>query len=465
MLGLEQSIVRFLALIARFAAVAVMLAGFAGAQVYTIQQSFTTDAATPGGYPIQGRDGKIYGSFGGDPDTGCGGGIFRAPEGAGAMTLFSFTGSFACDSPSGGLTLGTDGYYYGATYLGGTYNDGTLFKTTPGGPIIVLYNFANQGDGAGPIYAPVESSDGYLYGTTGGVLNNNFEISGSSVYKYNLSTGDFTSLYQFGTGGYTAAPLIQGWDGNLYVTVPLGGDGQILKISTAGLVLSTYQFTGGSDGAYPWAPLMQASDGNFYGTTQQSCTSCGYYGTIFRMTPQGVVTTIHSFEENHNGNLPQSGLTEGTDGYLYGATWGNYSGYRLLYRVSKGGYYSVLYNSVDDPPYDTQLIQHTNGIFYGTAIYGGTDNAGILFSLQMDLGPFVKFVQSAGVAGGTAEILGQGLTGATSVTFNGVVASSFRVVSDTYMTAVVPSGATTGKVVVTTPGGAFTSNVSFRISK
>jgi hypothetical protein len=81
----------------------------------------------------------------------------------------------------------------------------------------------------------------------------------------------------------------------------------------------------------------------------------------------------------------------------------------------------------------------------------------------MGLGPFITFVQPTGRVGRSAQILGQGLTGTTSVTFNGVAATSFKVASDTFMTAVVPSGATTGKVVVTTPGGALTSNVSFRI--
>jgi hypothetical protein len=63
----------------------------------------------------------------------------------------------------------------------------------------------------------------------------------------------------------------------------------------------------------------------------------------------------------------------------------------------------------------------------------------------------------------TAQILGQGFTGTTSVTFNGVPATSFKVASDTFLTAVVPSGATAGPVVVTTPGGALTSNKSFTI--
>jgi hypothetical protein len=81
----------------------------------------------------------------------------------------------------------------------------------------------------------------------------------------------------------------------------------------------------------------------------------------------------------------------------------------------------------------------------------------------MGLGPFVKFVGTQGASGATVQILGQGFTGTTAVSFNGVPASSFSVVSDTFMTAVVPAGATTGLVVVSTPSGALTSNVSFTI--
>jgi hypothetical protein len=94
----------------------------------------------------------------------------------------------------------------------------------------------------------------------------------------------------------------------------------------------------------------------------------------------------------------------------------------------------------------------------------GTHNEGFLYSVNMSLGPFVAFVYPGGKIGNTAEILGQGLTGTTSVTFNDLAATSFSVVSDTYITAVVPTGATTGAVVVTTPGGTLTSNVSFRVS-
>jgi hypothetical protein len=83
----------------------------------------------------------------------------------------------------------------------------------------------------------------------------------------------------------------------------------------------------------------------------------------------------------------------------------------------------------------------------------------------MGLGPFITFVQPTAKVGKAAEILGQGFTGTTSVTFNGVPATSFAVKSDTYMTAVVPTGATTGPVEVTTPTGTLTSNLNFRILK
>ena len=108
------------------------------------------------------------------------------------------------------------------------------------------------------------------------------------------------------------------------------------------------------------------------------------------------------------------------------------------------------------------LFQATDGKFYGT--YGGGNSGDAVYSLDVSLAPFVTFVAPSGKVGKTAQILGQGLTGSTQVTFNGV-AASFTVVSDTYLTAVVPTGATTGAVVVTTPTGTLTSNKSFVVGR
>src|SRR5262249_16672836 len=135
----------------------------------------------------------------------------------------------------------------------------------------------------------------------------------------------------------------------------------------------------------------------------------------------------------------------------------------VLFQITKDGTYTLL-NSFEGksgefpaaPP-----VQHTNGLFYGTTSQGGQFSLGTVYSLDMGLGPFITFVQATGKVGRAAQILGQGLTGTTSVTFNGVPATSFKVQRDTYMTAVVPPGATTGPVVVTTPTGTLTSNKNF----
>jgi uncharacterized repeat protein (TIGR03803 family) len=109
-------------------------------------------------------------------------------------------------------------------------------------------------------------------------------------------------------------------------------------------------------------------------------------------------------------------------------------------------------------------MQHTNGMLYGTAEEGGANKLGTVYQVNLGLAPFIAFVQRAGAVGQTVEILGQQLTGATTVTFNGVPATSFTVSSPTFLLATVPSGATSGPVVVTTPTATLTSNVNFNVA-
>jgi hypothetical protein len=116
----------------------------------------------------------------------------------------------------------------------------------------------------------------------------------------------------------------------------------------------------------------------------------------------------------------------------------------------------------------TPMIQQTGGTLFGDTYSGGIGTfcaCGVLFSLDMGLGPFVTFLppQSQGRVGKTIGLLGQGLTGTTKVAFSGTSAV-FSVVSDTYMTATVPNGAQTGSIRVTTPGGSLTSNKKFRVA-
>ena len=109
------------------------------------------------------------------------------------------------------------------------------------------------------------------------------------------------------------------------------------------------------------------------------------------------------------------------------------------------------------------MYQATDGNSYGTYSSTTSTAAGV-FRLSVGLAPFVSFVSPTGKVGTTAEILGQGFTGTNSVTFNGIPAA-FTVVSDTYLTATVPTPATTGAVVVATPTATLTSNMNFRVTK
>jgi uncharacterized repeat protein (TIGR03803 family) len=412
--------------------------------------------------PTQGRNAELYGtSF---VPKGTDGSIFSLTTQGTATVLYTFNLTTGA-SPLAGLTLATDGYYYGATESGGTYNLGVLFRISANGAYTVLHNFSG-GDGAGPIANPIQASDGNIYGTTSG----NTGIYLPTVYKYTMS-GTFSTICQLSdSNGQNADGLIQGSDGNLYGVAEIGGtsdNGTIFKVSTSGVLLSDYSFPGGTLGTVPIGALIQAKDGNFYGATYGGGFTNGD-GTIFKMTQAGTVSTLYTFKGGSDGELPLSGLMQATDGYLYGTTaLGGANDVGTIFRISTRGKYQQLYSfssTIGETP-GAPPLQHTSGLFYGSTEYGGTYGYGVIYSLDMGLGPFITFVRANGKVGQKAQILGQGLTGTTSVTFNGLPASSFTVVSDTYMTAVVPSGATSGTVTVKTPSGTLISNKTFRVSK
>ena len=447
--------------LAALAVVFPMLGAPASGQTYTTLYTFTgsPDGSIPVWVtPTQGRDGKLYGTTAEGGAYGYGT-VFRVSTSGRETVLHSFDNTDGA-YPYSSLTLGTDGNFYGTTFLGGTYNFGTVFKITPEGSLTVLHNFTNGSDGSTPANSPIEASDGNLYGVDGLYYPN------AVIYKIDRS-GTFTVLNQVGGAGL--APLIQAADGNLYGTTYYGGSfncGSIFQVATSGALKGSYSFPCAPGGSQPYSPLLQVNEVNFYGTTGLGGESNG--GAIFEMKQNGAVTILYSFPAN--GPWYPYGLMQATDGNLYGTTNTGDAGPSVLgtfYQYTLGGTYTQVFEFTLDngggdggsyPP-----LQHTNGTLYGVTQYDNNNN-GTVYSIDMGLGPFVAFVRPTGKVHQAAQILGQGLTGTTNVTFNGVAASSFSVVSDTFMTAVVPSGATTGSVVVTTPGGALTSNVSFRIS-
>lgn len=432
-------------------AVLVSFGGISHAQVFTDVLNFGKWGSNPYFVAlVQGRDGRLYGATlgSGASDEGA---VFAVDPSSGLRFVLHNFDTATGASPQGGVTLGTDGNFYGTAQTGGSSNYGVLFKLTPSGTYTVLHDFLGGTDGLNPASPPIQGTDGNFYGTTGHI--DAFGETQSTAYRYSPSSG-FTS---FGDIPNTQAPMIQASDGNLYGTTYAGG---VVELSTSGVLLNVYALPS-ADGNSTLGPVMQASDGNFYGVAQAGGAS--NYGTIYEMSPSGVFSLLYSMTAT--SLYPDGGLVEGTDGNLYGDAWGEPSS---LFQIPLGGGTFTLLHTltgVEGAAVGAALLQHTNGKFYGTAYGGGPGkgSSGTLFSLDMGLGAFVALVKSQGRVGGLAQILGQGFTGATSVTFNGVVASSFHVVSNTYMTAVAPTGAASGPVVVTTPDGTLTSNRNFQI--
>ena len=454
-------------------AAAALLAAAAVAQAQTVTTIYNfADNGISGANPwyvtlVQGTNGNLYGTtYNGGANLQ--GTVFNVTT-SGQLKIIHNFGATTTDGafPTGGLTLGTDGNFYGTTMQGGTQSMGIIFKITPTGTLTILHNFNTFKDGAFPWGPPILASDGNFYGTTSGGGANSRGI----VYKI-TSSGTFTEIYKFDVTllhGYSPiAPPTQGTDGFLYIPVSQGGTsfcGTILKLSTSGVVNNTYSFPCGPGGYFPIGPLVQASNGNFYSTTQNGGTN--NEGTIYQVTPGLAVTVLHSFGATFgDGTLPAAGLLLATDGNYYSATSdGGSSGDGTLFNTSTSGTYSSLYsfnNTVNltqtsplSPP-----IQATNGLLYGMTEFGGPTNNGTIYSLDMGLAPFVNTALFTGKQGSTVTLLGAHLKGTTSVTFNGI-AASFKVLSDTHLTAAVPPGATSGPIQVITPGGALLSRKTF----
>jgi uncharacterized repeat protein (TIGR03803 family) len=221
--------------------------------------------------------------------------------------LISFNGTNGA-YPRGPLIQGTDGRIYGTTVEGGDYHDpegdGSVFKMTPSGALTTLIAFCPQQpcvNGKNPGAGVVQGVDGNFYGVAGGGADNL-----GIVFKLTPS-GTLTTLYSFPGGAAGRTPgsqLVQGADGEFYGTTVYGGGtacgslgcGTIFKITSTGTLTTVHTFAL-TDGSYP-GQILLASDGNFYGVTGSGGSLAGGgspEGTVFQMTPAGVLTTLHTF--------------------------------------------------------------------------------------------------------------------------------------------------------------------------
>jgi len=298
-----------------------------------------------------GTDGNFYsttesGGIANYPFLGSMGTAFRMTTNGVLTTLVFFCQTNGAN-PTGGLALGTDGNFYGVTKGGGTANSdfpdgmGTVFRMTTNGALTTLFLFSPT-NGANPTWGLTLGTDGNFYGTTysGGMTNSAHPSGMGTVFRV-MTNGTLTTLVYFsGTnGGWPNGPLTLGADGSLYGTTYFGGIsnstshigmGTVFRVATNG-VLDTLVYFSGTNGAYPLAALTLGTDGNFYGTTSVTGPTAG--GTAFQMTPNGTLTTLVNFSGT-NGASPQAALTLGTDGALYGTTYsGGASNYGTVFRL------------------------------------------------------------------------------------------------------------------------------------
>lgn len=359
--------------------------------------------------------------------------------------LHSFAGSDG-DRPEATLTVGPNGDLYGTTSVGGANNEGVLFKLTTDGVFSVVANFDETTTGANPRARLLNLGDGALYGAT----QRNQSIAGSppgTVFKYDttnglapifaltgvagtprkpmaLASGEIGALHVlcFDTAGIWRVPLdgstrtvsfadpggdapqsiIRGSDGYLYATLRFGGTagaGAILRCDPDGTnpaVLYSCPSTFPSPlGQQPIGGLVQTANGDLYGTMSEGGVEKGRAknGTLFRLTPQGEYTLLHTFTDFR---YPMGDLLLAPDGYLYGSALSGYvmatggifrikpdgTGYKALYFLPKGTG-AVSYPDGYQP--EAGLALGGDGNLYGVTTLGGLNNKGVIFRYKLNL--------------------------------------------------------------------------------
>lgn len=390
---------------------------------FTSLYTFLSDPFSPGFTPTvtgsnpiagltRGGDGNFYGitSGGGALNTdpvGCRGSVFRVTPAGAVTTLYCFRTHFLDGiDPAATLTLGGDGLLYGTTTGGGAvpagttpnnpdneaaFGSGTVFRISTAGAFTRLLTASGlPSEGRTPSGPLVQGADGLFYGVTAGTTSKGFP---GSVFSLS-SDGVLRTLklINFGSnaGGSPESGLVIGPDGAFYGTTVAGGAnglGAVFRISTAGDFTTLFSFPGGANGSQPRSALTLGSDGNFYGSTEAGGDGTGS-GTLFRMTPGGSHTRLHSFDLATTGNVPRGRLIQASDGNFYGTTTSFGAGNGgTVFRLTPAGAVSVLHAFAGAPSEGASpfggVTQGADGALYGSTAAGGASNAGTLFRLTL----------------------------------------------------------------------------------
>jgi len=466
------------AVVAAIAILIVVSAGIAPAQaqtptvLYTFME--TTDACSPRGNIVQGRDGNMYGG-----GASCGangtGAVYKVSPAGVESVFFNFPQQWT-DCGGAGLTLGSDGNFYGTCEAGNPATGlGSIFRLTPAGVFTDLYDFTGANGDSLPIYPPIQASDGNFYGVTG----NEVQVCGN-VYRM-TPAGVYKNLHAFSGSDCHSSNLLQASDGNLYGTLAnctlAESVGCVYRISTTGVFKEIHGFAF-TTGENPCTGLIQGKDGKLYGATNQGAANGS--GNIYKLTTAGVPTDFHDFNNATDASCvnnvgPPVNMLQVADGTFYGVNpaYGPYGG--SIYKLTSADVFSAFLfpsTDVDGNSPSSTLIQNTNGLVYGTTPSGGGSSTtcpqicqGTFFSVATSDVPFVSLepTQKTGNVGASVGMFGQGFSSASVVKFEGVAATSVTLSGTTYLTAVVPVGAHTGAVTVTTGSTTLSSPQTYKV--
>jgi uncharacterized repeat protein (TIGR03803 family) len=350
---------------------------------FTVLHTLTleTDGGRPAGALFQSTDGNFYGMIS-DGGSNLYGTVFKMSATGTFTVLTNLNGGIIGNTPYESLIQAKDSAYYGTTFMGGTNDQGTVFKIC-GNTYSVLHSFKSGTDGQLPKGSLIQASDGNFYGTTSGGGTSN----AGTIFKI-TSGGVFTVIRQLVSntdGSLPQGSLIQGPDNYLYGMATSGGShgaGTIFKISTSGTFKVIRHLTLATDGSNPEGNLIMGAggvDSFFYGMTR----SC-----IFKISPNGAVfTVLRTLNAATDGNNPLGSLVRALDGNFYGtnSTGGITGNSGTIFKITPTGTYTVLRNLnavTDGGTPKGNLIQAAGGYYMDLQVPGA----------QIRWAPFLKYL-------------------------------------------------------------------------
>jgi uncharacterized repeat protein (TIGR03803 family) len=338
-------------------------------------------------------DGTFYGADFGTINSGLGhGSILKLGQNGVLTSLYDFQEATEDEANPTILIAAADGNLYGATAPRAVGDlKGMIFRITPAGAFTPIFHFQ---DGKGThATSLIQAADGNFYGTaagdsSGGFFNHPASMHNPGIFFRLTPAGVFTILYTF-TGGLDGSlpnALVQGKDGNFYGSTFAGpelqantftGNGTIFKITPAGLLTTLYSFSGGSDGANP-GQIVEGADGNLYGIAD-----AGVARTVFKVTPAGERSTVYNLEGT-NGTK-SSGLLASTDGNVYGVTKdGGIPKAGSIFRISPAGQVTTYaFDGEGTGGNPSRAFEGAEHSLYGATALGGASNNGTVYRLNM----------------------------------------------------------------------------------